>query len=98
MTGHLKAGLLPCLCNNRRQFRLGQALLRGGQATEATAEFAEATQLHPDSWAMWRQTAEKDASGLAVGEAFWRRVDALGDRRYYEPANLDSPIPRNGRP
>jgi peroxiredoxin len=69
-------------------FRLGQALLRDGRADEAAAAFAEATRLHPASWAMWRQTAEKSANGLAVGEAFWRRVDALGDRRYYEPADL----------
>jgi len=69
-------------------FRLGQALLRDGQAAEAAAEFAEATRLHPESWAMWRQTADKDARGLAVGEAFWRRVDALGDRPYYAPVAL----------
>jgi len=69
-------------------FRLGQALLRDGQTAEAAAEFAEATRLHPDSWAMWRQTADKDARGLAVGEAFWRRVDALGDRPYYAPIDL----------
>jgi peroxiredoxin len=69
-------------------FRLGQALLRDGQADEAAAEFAEATRLHPESWAIWRQTAEKNASGLAVGEEFWRRVDALGDRHYYAPVDL----------
>jgi hypothetical protein len=72
-------------------FRLGQALLRDGQTAEAAAEFAEATRLHPDSWAMWRQTADKDARGLAVGEAFWRRVDALGDRPYYAPVALGQP-------
>ncbi|WP_267145172.1 ResA-like WAxxUGC motif-containing protein [Myxococcus qinghaiensis] len=69
-------------------FRLGQALLRDGQVDEASAEFAEATRLHPASWALWRQTAEKNASGLAVGEDFWRRVDALGDRHYYAPVDL----------
>jgi hypothetical protein len=76
-------------------FRLGQALLRDGQTAEAAAEFAEATRLHPDSWAMWRQTADKDARGLAVGEAFWRRVDALGDRPYYAPVDLGQPDPMN---
>ncbi|MCE9673994.1 redoxin domain-containing protein [Myxococcus stipitatus] len=69
-------------------FRLGQALLREGQADEAAAEFSEATRLHPESWAMWRQTAEKNASGLAVGQDFWRRVDALGARHYYAPVDL----------
>ncbi|WP_224248135.1 TlpA disulfide reductase family protein [Hyalangium gracile] len=69
-------------------FRLGQALVRDGQTAEAAAEFAEASRLHPDSWAMWRQTADKDARGLAVSDAFWRRVDALGDRPYYAPVDL----------
>ncbi|HET9958799.1 MAG TPA: redoxin domain-containing protein [Polyangiaceae bacterium] len=72
-------------------FRLGQALLREGLDTEAATEFAEATRLHPESWAIWRQTAEKDASGLAVSDAFWRRVDALGDRPYYAPVDLGNP-------
>jgi hypothetical protein len=76
-------------------FRLGQALLRDGQTAEAAAEFAEATRLHPNSWAMWRQTADKDARGLAVGEAFWRRVDALGDQPYYAPVALGQPDPTN---
>ena len=79
-------------------FRLGQTLLRDGQTAEAAAEFAEATRLHPDSWAMWRQTADKDARGLAVGEAFWRRVDALGDRPYYAPVALGQPDPTNASP
>ena len=79
-------------------FRLGQALLRDGQTAEAAAEFSEATRLHPDSWAMWRQTADKDARGLAVGEAFWRRVDALGDRPYYAPVALGQPDPTNASP
>ena len=65
------------------RFRLGQHLLRVGQADEARAQIAEATQLHPDSWAMWRQAADKDARGLASGPAFWARVDALGSKPYY---------------
>jgi peroxiredoxin len=72
-------------------FRLAQVLLDGGHHDEAAAEFAEATRLHPASWAMWRQAAEKDARGLAVGEGFWQRVDALGDRPYYPPAKLGAP-------
>jgi hypothetical protein len=79
-------------------FRLGQALLRDGQTAEAAAEFAEATRLHPDSWAMWRQAADKDARGLAGGEAFWQRVDALGDRPYYAPVDLGQPDPTNASP
>jgi peroxiredoxin len=83
----LKTGAPP-MAQAHAHFRLGQVLLREGRSDEAAAAFAEATRLHPESWAMWRQTAEKTPSGLAAGEAFWRRVDALGDRPYYEPSDL----------
>ena len=66
-------------------FRLGQVLLRDGRVHEATACFGEASRLHPESWAIWRQHAEKDARGLATSAAFWERVDALGDRPYHRP-------------
>ena len=73
------------------RFRLGQHLWRQGQtsdADEARALMAEATRLHPDSWAMWRQAAVKDARGLASGPEFWARVDALGSRPYYAPVEI----------
>ena len=73
------------------RFRLGQHLLRQGQASdadEARAQMAEATRLHPGSWAMWRQAAAKDARGLASGPEFWARVDALGSRPYYAPVEF----------
>lgn len=69
-------------------FRLGQHLQAYGQAAEGRAAFSKATSLHPASWAMWRQLAAKDARGLASGAAFWARVDALGDRPYYPPADI----------
>lgn len=75
------------------RFRLGQHLLRRGQAgdaDEAREWMAEATRLHPDSWAMWRQAAVKDARGLAAGPEFWARVDALGSRPYYAPVDIDA--------
>jgi hypothetical protein len=72
------------------RWRLGAQLLRQGQADEAQALMAEASRLHPDSWAMWRQAAAKDARGLAAGPAFWARVDALGNRPYYAPLELDA--------
>ena len=71
-------------------FRLGQHLRRQGQDAPAEAAFARAIALHPDSWAMWRQAAPKDARGLAAGPAFWARVDALGDRPYYPPSDIGS--------
>jgi tetratricopeptide (TPR) repeat protein len=70
------------------RFRLGQALLQRGREAEAEAQFAQARELHPDSWNIWRQTAPKDQRGLAAGPAFWARVDALGKQRYYAPVDM----------
>lgn len=72
-------------------FRLGQQLLAQGQVEEAQAQMARASALHPDSWAIWRQAAAKDARGLAAGPEFWARVDALGSRPYYAPVEVDAP-------
>lgn len=70
-------------------FRLGRVLLRDGRVDEAARWLAEASARDPASWAMWRQQADKDARGLASGDAFWARVEALGDRPYYRPPDLD---------
>jgi hypothetical protein len=70
-------------------FRLGQHLLRHGQADAARAQFDEARRLHPDSWNIWRQTAAVDDRGLAAGPEFWARVDGLGRRRYYAPVDME---------
>ena len=75
------------------RFHLGQALLRDGRTEEATAQLAEASRLHPYSWTIWRQNAQKDATGLAVSPDFYKRVDALGDRPYYPPAQLEGVPP-----
>jgi AhpC/TSA family/Tetratricopeptide repeat len=69
-------------------FRLARHLLRAGNSDEAARHFAEASRLHPDSWNIWRQAAQKDATGLAAGPAFWARVDALGDRPYHRPIDM----------
>ncbi|MEN9630327.1 MAG: hypothetical protein RJA10_3555 [Pseudomonadota bacterium] len=73
------------------RFRLGRHLQQGGLADEARAQLAQAAQLHPDSWAMWRQAADKNERGLAAGPAFWARVDALGDRPYYPLPDIVAP-------
>ena len=78
----------PEVAQAHAHFQLGQYLLRAGQEDEAAAQFAQAIRLHPDSWAIWRQTAPKDERGLASGEAFWARVDALGERPYYAPLDM----------
>ncbi len=70
------------------RFRLGQHLLRNGHADAASQQFAEAIRLHPESWNIWRQTAAKLANGFAAGPEFWARVDALGERPYHAPIDL----------
>ena len=69
-------------------FRLAQYLSRQGQREQALTHFADPSRLHPDSWTLWRQAAEKDATGLATGPEFWARVDALGDRPYHLPIDM----------
>jgi hypothetical protein len=59
-----------------------------GESDEAAVHFAEASRLHPESWTIWRQSAQKDATGLAAGPEFWARVDALGDRPYHRPIDM----------
>lgn len=70
-------------------FQLGQFLLGLERTAEAERHFAEASRLHPDSWAIWRQAAEKNEMGLAAGPEFWARVQALGEKRYYPPAEIE---------
>src|SRR5262249_1159608 len=70
------------------QFRLAQYLLGRGKRDEAAHHFSEASRVHPQSSGIWRQAAQKDASGLAAGPEFWARVDALGDRPYHRPIDM----------
>jgi hypothetical protein len=70
-------------------FRLGQCLLRQGNETEGRALLEEAAQVHPESWAIWRQAADKTDTGIAGGAPFWERVQALGEKRYYTPIELE---------
>jgi hypothetical protein len=69
-------------------FKLAQHLIRHGQPEEADRWLAEASRLHPDSWAIWRQRAGVNELGLAALPDFWARVDALGARRYYAPVDM----------
>jgi hypothetical protein len=80
--------ITPEVALAQAHFRLGVWLRRHGNATEGDAHLAEASRLHPESWNMWRQAADLDEVGKASGEAFWQRVQALGDRAYYPPAEL----------
>jgi hypothetical protein len=76
------------IANAHVHFRLARHLLRVGNSDEAALHFAEASRLHPESWNIWRQSARKDATGLASGPEFWARVDALGERPYYRPIDM----------
>jgi hypothetical protein len=69
-------------------FALGLHLTEAGDPQQGQEHFARASELHPQSWAIWRRGAPKDARGLATGAAFWARVDALGDLPYYPPSRL----------
>jgi hypothetical protein len=69
-------------------FRLGQYLIRAGQPADGDRWLAEASRLHPESWAIWRQRAGVTDLGLAAQPDFWARVDALGERRYYAPVQM----------
>lgn len=70
-------------------FRLATHLLDQGDREQAVQQFAIASRLHPQSWTIWRQGAERNAQGFAAGPEFWARVDALGERRYYEQVKID---------
>lgn len=86
-----RAGLpkvTPEIAEARARFRLGLWLRANGRAAEGDRQMAEASRLHPESWSLWRQAADLDEVGKASGPAFWKRVQALGDRPYYPPPKL----------
>ncbi len=70
-------------------FQLGQHLFREGRTDEADALFARCRELHPASWNIFRQTTEKEETGIAVGEEFWGKVMSLGDEQYYASVDMD---------
>ena len=69
-------------------FRLGVWLREHGATEEGRRHLAEASRLHPESWNMWRQSADLEQVGRAAGADFWARVQALGDKRYHQPPDL----------
>jgi hypothetical protein len=69
-------------------FRLGVWLRGHGAVEEGSRHLAEASRLHPESWNMWRQSADLEAVGNAAGPQFWARVRTLGERPYHQPPDL----------
>ena len=72
----------------RARFRLGVWLREHGNTTEGDRQMDIASNLHPESWSMWRQAADLQEVGKASGPGFWKRVQALGERPYYPPPRL----------
>ncbi len=70
------------------KFQLGQYLKRNGRTNEADAIFAESCRLHPDSWNIYRETAERNDKGLAAGDEFWEKVRSLGEKQYYATIDM----------
>lgn len=73
-------------------FRLGQHLLARGASAEAQHYFDTAKKLCPDSWHFVRQALELTGIGNASGPEFFAAVDALGDRPYYAPVELQPKV------
>lgn len=78
----------PEIARAHAHFRLGTWLQQHGRDEEGLAHMKEASSLHPDSWCMWRQSADLNEVGLAAGPAFWERVRALGDKPFHPPPDL----------
>jgi hypothetical protein len=68
---------LPALTEDmavaQAMFRLGEFLMRHGEAEEGRRWWREATRLHPDSWCLWRQQAGVNELGLASLPDLWER-------------------------
>lgn len=69
-------------------FKLGAWLRRSGRTEEGDRHLAQASRLHPDSWCLWRQAADLEEIGKAVGKEFWARVDTLAPGQYYPPPDI----------
>jgi len=78
----------PAVAEAHARFRLGQHLEASGNREAARIEFEAASRLHPESWAIWRQAADKLENGIAAGPAFSARLAALGDKHYYPPPEI----------
>ena len=73
-------------------FKLGRYLHAIGKIEAAEGFLKAASDLRPESWNIYRQAMNLKAlgpMGLAADETFFKRVDALGAKRYYEPPDLE---------
>lgn len=79
------------------QFRIGVWLAQHGALEAAQRALEAAVQLQPDSWRIMRQKivlSDPALTGqLASTPEFWQAVQALGDRYYYPPTEMDGMPP-----
>jgi peroxiredoxin len=93
------AGPDPAVLEAHVNFRLGQHLLAAGRIEEGQRFVDRARELHPESWAMFREAAEKLAegpmAGIAAGPDFMARLAerAAADKPYYAPIEMEG-MPR----
>jgi AhpC/TSA family len=70
-------------------FKLGLYLHAIGHEQAAQRYFDEAKRLRPESWAFKRQAWTLEQVGKAGGPEFWAAVQALGDKPYYPPVQME---------
>ncbi len=78
-------------------FRIGKVLYERGEVERAQTYLNRAVELRPESWNFRRQAMIlKDPAltgQLNTEPGFWAAVDALGDKAYYEPIQMEG-IPK----
>jgi peroxiredoxin len=85
----------PEVLEAHANFRLGQHLFAKGREAEALPFVERAKQLHPDSWAMFREAAQKleegPMAGIAAGPDFAARLAerAQAGKPYYAPIEIE---------
>jgi peroxiredoxin len=85
----------PAILEAHANFRLGQHLSAAGRTEEARPFIERAKQLHPDSWAMFREAAQKleegPMTGIAAGPDFAARLAerAQANKPYYAPIEME---------
>jgi hypothetical protein len=70
------------------EFALAEHLYRTNRAVDAIAHYKEAQRLHPESWNYKRQAWALGNADRDYGTNFWKEVQKLGGRPYYEPRQL----------
>jgi hypothetical protein len=83
------AGPTPMDALAAASFKLGQYLREHGKPGLAKPWFDEATRLCPDRWTYFRQALQLEEVGKASGPEFVAKLQALGERRYYEEIRLE---------